>query len=240
MTPSLRVVVLAAPSGGGKTTIARELRTRAPETFGYSVSATTRKARPGERDGEAYHFLTRPEFERRREAGEFLEATEYAGELYGTLRSEVEQVLRSGKHVVLDVEVTGARQVRKAYPRPASVVLFVIPPSPRVLIERLRKRRTESEAELSRRIGIATHEVETARREIGDVYDRVLVNDDLETAVREVIAVVQGGGAGGGGGDGGRDAAQRAPADMTSLLSDFVRQLRSEAAQLKQSTGRSR
>jgi len=240
VTPSPRVVVLAAPSGGGKTTIARELRTRAPETFGYSVSATTRKARPGERDGEAYHFLTRPEFERRREAGEFLEATEYAGELYGTLRSEVEQVLRSGKHVVLDVEVTGARQVRKAYPRPASVVLFVIPPSPRVLIERLRKRRTESEAELSRRIGIATHEVETARREIGDVYDRVLVNDDLETAVREVIAVVQGGGAGGGGGDGGRDAAQRAPADMTSLLSDFVRQLRSEAAQLKQSTGRSR
>jgi len=240
VTPSPRVVVLAAPSGGGKTTIARELRTRAPETFGYSVSATTRKARPGERDGEAYHFLTRPEFERRREAGEFLEATEYAGELYGTLRSEVEQVLRSGRHVVLDVEVTGARQVRKAYPRPASVVLFVIPPSPRVLIERLRKRRTESEAELSRRIGIATHEVETARREIGDVYDRVLVNDDLETAVREVIAVVQGGGGGGGGGDGGRDGAQRAPGDMASLLSDFVRQLRSEAAQLKQSTGRSR
>jgi len=159
-----RVVVLAAPSGGGKTTIARELRTRAPGTFGYSVSATTRKARPGERDGEAYHFLTRPEFERRREAGEFLEATEYAGELYGTLRSEVEQVLRSGKHVVLDVEVTGARQVRKAYPRPASVVLFVIPPSPRVLIERLRKRRTESEAELSRRIDIATREVERQLR----------------------------------------------------------------------------
>src|SRR6185437_4397830 len=159
-----RVVVLAAPSGGGKTTIARELRTRLPDTFGYSVSATTRKARPGERDGE----------------------------LYGTLRGEVERVLRSGKHVVLDVEVTGARQVRKAYPRPASVVLFVIPPSPRVLIERLRNRRTESEAELSQRIDIATREVETARREIGDVYDHVLVNDDLETAVREVIDLVQG------------------------------------------------
>src|SRR5207302_581629 len=84
----------AAPSGGGKTTIARELRTRAPDSFGYSVSATTRKARPGERDGEAYHFLTRDEFERRREAGEFLESAEYAGELYGTLRSEVERVLR--------------------------------------------------------------------------------------------------------------------------------------------------
>jgi len=242
--------VLAAPSGGGKTTIARELRMRLPERFGYSVSATTRKARPGERDGESYHFLTRDEFERRRGAGEFLESTEYAGELYGTLKSEVERVLRSGKHVVLDVEVTGARQVRKAYPRPASVVLFVIPPSPRVLIERLRKRRTESEAELSQRIDIATREVETARREIGDVYDHVLVNDDLETAVREVIDLVQGGvgrgargarGARGGrGGRGGRDVAQRAPGDMASLLSDFVRQLETEAAQLKQSTGRSR
>lgn len=231
MTTSPRVVVLAAPSGGGKTTIARELRTRAADSFGYSVSATTRKARPGERDGEAYHFLTRDEFERRREAGEFLESAEYAGELYGTLRSEVERVLRGGKHVVLDVEVTGARQVRKAYPRPASVVLFVIPPSPPVLIERLRKRRTESEAELSQRIDIATREVETARREIGDVYDRVLVNDDLETAVREVIDLVQ---------RGERGVAQRAPGDMASLLSDFVRQLAREAAQLKQSTGRSR
>jgi guanylate kinase len=109
-------------------------------------------------------------------------------------------------------------------------VLFVIPPSPRVLIERLRKRRTESEAELSQRIDIATREVETARREIGDVYDHVLVNDDLETAVREVIDLVQGA----------REGTERAPGDMASLLSDFVRQLRSEAAQLKQSTGRSR
>src|SRR5947208_13404486 len=116
VTPSPRVVVLAAPSGGGKTTIARELRTRAPDSFGYSVSATTRKARPGERDGEAYHFLTRDEFERRREA-------------------------------------------------------------------------------------------------------------------REVIDLVQ---------RGERGVAQRAPGDMASLLSDFVRQLTREAAQLKQSTGRSR
>jgi guanylate kinase len=228
--PPPRVVVLAAPSGGGKTTIARELRTRAPETFGYSVSATTRKARPGERDGEAYHFLTREEFLRRRDAGEFLEWAEYAGELYGTLRSEVERVLASGRHVVLDVEVKGARQVRKAYPQPASVIIFVIPPSPRVLVERLRRRRTESEAELSQRIDIATREVETAQRDIGVVYDHVLVNDDLATAVGEVVDLVQGGG----------QVAQRAPGDMARLLSDFVRQLASEAAQLRQSTGRSR
>ena len=226
-----RVVVLAAPSGAGKTTIARELRTRRPDQFGYSVSGTTRKARPGERDGEAYHFLTHDEFRRRQAAGDFLESTKYAGELYGTLRSEVERGLKDGKHVVLDVEVEGARQVRKAYPWPASAVIFVIPPSARVLIERLRKRRTESEAELARRIDIATGEVETAARELGEVYDYVLVNDDLDTAVSEVIDLVQGGA---------RAPDRRAPQDMARLLSAFVRQLKSEAPQLKPSTGRSR
>ena len=118
MTP--RVVVLAAPSGGGKTTIANELRRRRPDIFGYSVSATTRKPRAGEQDGAAYHFLTREEFRRRVQAGDFLEWAEYAGELYGTLRAEVERVLASGRHVVLDIEVQGAQQVRRAYPRPAS------------------------------------------------------------------------------------------------------------------------
>jgi len=212
-----RVVVLAAPSGGGKTTIARELRTRLPDVVGYSVSATTRKARPGERDGEAYHFLTRDEFLRRLQAGEFLERAEYAGELYGTLRSEVERVLRSGRNVVLDVEVQGARQVRRAYPPPASVVIFIIPPSARVLIERLRKRRTETEAQLRRRIDIATQEVETAEREIGTVYDHVVVNDDLDRAVREVSDIVQG-----------RNVAQRAPRDLAGLLSAFVNELKTE------------
>jgi len=137
-------------------------------------------------------------------------------------------VLASEQHVVLDVEVQGARQVRQAYPRPGSLATFVIPPSPRVLVERLRKRRTETEAELSQRIDIAIREVETARRDIGEVYDRVLVNDDLDTAVREVVALVQG-----------RDVAPN-PGDMADLLSAFVRQLRTEAAQLSQSTGRSR
>lgn len=223
-----RVVVLAAPSGGGKTTITRELRARLPDEFGYSVSATTRRARPGERDGEAYHFLTRDEFLRRRDAGEFLEWAEYAGELYGTLRAEVERVLRAGKHVVLDVEVQGARQVRRAYPAPASLIVFVIPPSARVLLERLRRRRTESTAELQKRTDIAVDEVETAAREVGQVYDRVLVNDELETAVRQVIELVYG-----------RDVAPRPPREAAQFLADFARQLQREAAQLRQSTGRS-
>jgi len=224
-----RVVVLAAPSGGGKTTITREIRARQPTLFGYSVSATTRKARPGERDGEAYHFLTRDEFLRRQRAGEFLEWAEYAGELYGTLRHEVDRVLKSGKHVLLDVEVQGARQVRQAYPSPASLVVFVIPPSPRVLIERLRQRRTESEAQLKKRIEIATREVETARQELATVYDRVLVNDDLDTAVNEVIELVQR-----------PDVARPAVEDITNSLTSFVRELENEAEQLLHSTRRSR
>ena len=209
-------IILSAPSGGGKTSIARRLL-ELRDDVGYSVSCTTRAPRPREVDGQDYHFLTRDEFLRRLQAGEFLERAEYAGELYGTLRSEVERVLRSGRNVVLDVEVQGARQVRRAYPPPASVVIFIIPPSARVLIERLRKRRTETEAQLRRRIDIATQEVETAEREIGTVYDHVVVNDDLDRAVREVSDIVQG-----------RNVAQRAPRDLAGLLSAFVNELKTE------------
>ena len=220
-----RVVVLAAPSGGGKTTIARELLRRRPDALGYSVSATTRKPRGSEQDGKDYHFLTRAEFQRRVQAGEFLEWTEYAGELYGTLRVEVARVLAGGRHVVLDVEVRGARQVRRAYPRPASLVIFVIPPSPRVLLERLRQRRTETEAELRQRIEIATREVETALHELGDVYDHVLVNDALATAVQEVIDLIEE-----------RGSAAHRPRAMKRRLADWVRALKDEALQLSQST----
>jgi len=224
------VVVLAAPSGGGKTTIANELRRRHPRVFGYSVSATTRKPRVGEKDGEAYHFLTREEFQRRVRAGEFLEWAEYAGELYGTLRAEVERVLASERHVVLDIEVQGARQVRTVYPRPSSVSIFVIPPSPRVLIERLRKRRTESEKELGERLAIAVSEVEAARDDAvaGRLFDHVLVNDDLETAVNRVIEIVEH-----------PEALKHRPTDAAGLLADFVRELERAADQLKQSAKRS-
>ena len=227
MTP--RVVVLAAPSGGGKTTIANELRRRRPDIFGYSVSATTRKPRAGEQDGAAYHFLTREEFRRRVQAGDFLEWAEYAGELYGTLQAEVERVLASGRHVVLDIEVQGAQQVRRAYPRPASVSIFVIPPSPRVLIERLRKRRTESEQELLERLAIAVREVETARTDVPTrrVFDHILVNDDLDTAVNRVIELADA-----------ADGAKPGP-DMTPLLAAFVKELEREADQLRQSARRS-
>src|SRR5207247_772618 len=123
-----RVVVLSAPSGGGKTTIAKALLARRPD-IGYSVSATTRPPRPGEQNGVAYHFLSRDEFARRRDAGEFVEWAEYAGEWYGTLQSEVDRVLRSGRHVLLDIDVQGAAHVQQRYPPPQSIGIFILPPS---------------------------------------------------------------------------------------------------------------
>lgn len=221
-----RVVVLAAPSGGGKTTIANELLRRRPDAFGYSVSATTRKPRAGEHDGEAYYFLPRDEFQRRVQAAEFLEWAEYAGELYGTLRREVERVLRSGRHVVLDIEVQGAQQVRRVYRGPASVSIFVIPPSPRVLIDRLRKRRTESEGELQQRLQIAIREVKAAQADVQEtmVFDHIVVNDDLNAAVNRVMEIVE------------HPAVVKArSAELRALLGDFVRELGREADQLRPS-----
>lgn len=181
MTGPPRIVVLSAPSGGGKTTIAKALRARFPEKFGFSISATTRKPRAGEQDGVDYHFWDRKTFEQGLKAGKFLEHAEYAGELYGTLRDEVERVLQSGRHVVLDIEVEGARQVRTHYAPPRSVSIFILPTEPRVLIERLLARKSENADQLRKRIERAKHELQQATQ-----FDRWIRNDVLDDAVHEV------------------------------------------------------
>jgi guanylate kinase len=180
------VVVLAAPSGGGKTTIARALVARWPEQYGFSVSATTRPPRPGERNGEDYFFLSKDEFRRRQAAGDFLEWAEYAGELYGTLKSEVDRLLAAGRHVLLDIEVQGARQVRKRYPRPASRAVFILPPTATELLRRLEGRRTESPSEMAKRLETAIRELRQA-----EMFDHVVVNDDLDTTVATVHKIVE-------------------------------------------------
>ena len=185
MTP--RVVVLSSPSGGGKTTIAKRLLSGWPAEFGYSVSATTRAPRAGEVDGEAYHFLSRPEFEARVARGDFLEWAEYAGERYGTLKTEVDRVLAAGRHVVLDIEVQGARAVRRAYPPPASVAIFILPPSAAALVGRLSFRRTDRIGKIRQRLEIARGEVLESKD-----YDYVVVNDQLDLAVAAVVAIVRG------------------------------------------------
>jgi guanylate kinase len=179
-----RIVVLSAPSGGGKTTIARAVREQYPEQFGFSVSATTRQPRPGERDGIDYHFMTRTRFLEGLGSGTFLESAEYGGELYGTLRSEVEKVLQSGKHVLLDIEVQGARQVREQFPPPVSVSIFLLPTDPRVLLERLRARKSESIEQIRWRLDRAEYELQQST-----LFDRWVRNDDLNTAVQHVVAI---------------------------------------------------
>ena len=182
MTP--RIVVLSAPSGGGKTTIAKAVREQNPDRFGFSVSATTRKPRAEEREGVDYFFKTRTQFLEGVGAGQFLEYAEYGGQLYGTPKAEVEKVLQSGKHVLLDIEVEGARQVREQYPSPRSVSIFILPSDPRVLLERLQSRKSESIEQIRWRLERAEYELQQST-----LFDRWIRNDDLQTAVREVVAI---------------------------------------------------
>lgn len=175
-------VVLSSPSGGGKTTIARKLL-QVRSDVGYSVSCTTRPPRPGEVSGVDYHFVTETEFAARRDRGELAEWATVHGQSYGTLKAEVLRVLEGGLHVLMDIDVQGARQFAAAYP--SSVTVFVLPPSVEVLLERLDARNTED-------AGTRRTRLESARAELGEVmrYDYVVVNDDLRLAVDRVAAII--------------------------------------------------
>jgi guanylate kinase len=176
------LLVLSAPSGGGKSSIARNLL-RGRDDLGYSVSATTRPIREGERDGVDYYFLTREEFVRRRDAGDFLEWATYGGHLYGTLRSEIERIFARGRHAVLDIEIEGARQIRANFPN--SLHVFVLPPSAEALVGRLAGRKTEPVQVIRERVSRAADEL-TAVAE----YDYALVNEELVVAVAQVAAIL--------------------------------------------------
>jgi guanylate kinase len=175
-------VILAAPSGSGKTTIARALLARRPDT-GFSVTCTTRPPRPAEQDGVDYFFLAPTEFEERVARGDFAEHALVHGNRYGTLRSEIRRLLDSGRHAIMTIDVQGARAFVRAFPE--TVLVFVLPPSGAELVARLDGRGTEDAEKLRTRLRGALEELEAI-----DEYEYVVVNDEVERAVAEVSSII--------------------------------------------------
>lgn len=180
-----KLIIFSAPSGAGKTSIVRALLERMPE-LAFSVSACSRPMRPGEVHGRDYYFLTPEEFRSRIDRGDFLEWEEvYAGNFYGTLRSEPDRIWEAGKHVLFDVDVVGGLNIKKQFPS-NSLSFFVMPPSVAELKKRLLLRGTETPESLERRIGKAEQEMTSAGQ-----FDKILVNDVLETAIREAEDMIR-------------------------------------------------
>jgi guanylate kinase len=178
-----KVFVITGPSGVGKGTLIQRVCERVPG-LEVSVSATTRRPRPGEVDGRDYHFLDPAEFDRRARSSEFLEHATYSGNRYGTLRSEVERRLRAGRSVLLEIEVQGARQVRAAMPE--AVLVFIAPPDAAALRQRLEARGTDSSEAIEERLRVAELEL-AARQE----FPHVVVNDEIERATIELEHIVR-------------------------------------------------
>jgi guanylate kinase len=177
------VFVITGPSGVGKGTLIRGLLSRVPE-LELSVSATTRRPRPGEVDGLDYHFLTPEQFEQHVEGGDFVEHATYSGNRYGTLRSELERRLNRGAPVVLEIEVQGARQVRQAMP--SAIAVFIAPPSRDALRTRLVGRGTDTADQVQERMRTAERELEAQSE-----FAHVVVNDRLEDATAELEQIVR-------------------------------------------------
>lgn len=183
-SPPGKLFVFSAPSGAGKTTLVRRVMRHRPDLT-FSISYTTRRPREGEIDGRDYHFLDRDKFEKMRAAGEFLEYADVFGNYYGTGRDDVARLRNSGKDVLLEIDWQGAQQVRANQPDCCSV--FILPPSLAQLERRLRGRGTDTEAVIARRLGEAVDDISH-----WEEFDHVVVNDNIERAVGQLLAIMAG------------------------------------------------
>lgn len=177
------LVILSGPSGSGKDTILSELARRESDVR-ISVSLTTRKSREWEDDGKNYYFVDEEFFMRKLESGQILEHAQYGNNYYGTPKAPVDQWLEEGKTVVLKIEVQGAEKIRQIYPDAVSI--FLMPPSMKTLEDRLRRRETEDEDEINRRLSIAVGEIKRSVE-----YDYYVINDVVSYAVSDICAIIQ-------------------------------------------------
>lgn len=179
-----KLIVVSAPSGSGKTTLVKHLLEKVPG-LAFSVSATSRKMRAGEKHGKDYFFMSADEFRQKIQQGAFLEWEEvYPGIFYGSLRSEVEKLTTRGLHPVFDVDVVGGLNIKQLY-GPQALSIFVMVPSIEVLAQRLYARSTDSDESLQQRLSKASHEMNFANQ-----FDKIVVNDNLETAQNEIVYLV--------------------------------------------------
>jgi guanylate kinase len=174
----------SAPSGAGKTTIIKELLKRYGN-LAISVSATTRSKRKGETDGIDYFFITKEQFERYIDEDRFIEYEKVHHDFYGTLKETVQQLIDNGKTVLFDIDVNGALRIKEKYPE--TVLIFIKPPSIEILIERLKNRKSETEATLKKRLQRIDYEYSKA-----ELFDYIVVNDNLQTAIEEVEKIIEG------------------------------------------------
>ena len=184
------LILISAPSGGGKTTLCRHLLAARPELT-RAITCTTRPPRPGEKDGVDYHFLDQAEFRQRVKAGDFIEHAKVFGRSYGTLRSELADKLRAGRDVLLNVDVQGAATIRKRARtdrelKRALVTVFLVPPSLAVLEERLKGRNTDAPKEIRKRLGIARREIAQWKH-----FDYLLISSTVEEDLRRMLAIVE-------------------------------------------------